>query len=167
MSTNKKAIGLLLFSGIVIIVSSRRLGIFDIGGWMFNRDKEKSKRTGSTGDFIIAGKTQKFLGGEWRSIKSTSVGEEAGEICEVELVNNTGDTVIFCWVDFEGKLCHYYPVNDGSIRDGSVSNRHDESTVTHHAFVCIKQSADPYPKTVGDIPEEVGAVRLWAMSRNL
>lgn len=77
-------------------------------------------------------------------------GDERDTGCEMEVVNNSNEVVLFCWVDFEGILHHFYPINDGSIRDGSVTNRHVECAHTRHAFLCIRQSPN-LPKRIGDV----------------
>ena len=58
--------------------------------------------------------------------------------CELVVVNQSESDIIVCWVDQAGKLYHFRPVNNGSIRDGSVSNVLRENTVTGHAFVGFK-----------------------------
>ena len=58
--------------------------------------------------------------------------------CQVKIVNKSETDIIFCWVDPSGKLHHFSPINNGSIRDRSVSNVHNENTVAGHAFVAFK-----------------------------
>ena len=55
--------------------------------------------------------------------------------CQVELINHFGTAVVFCWVASDGSLHHYYSVDGGSIKDGSVRVEHLEYTHIHHSFV--------------------------------
>ena len=57
--------------------------------------------------------------------------------CQVRFRNEYSGSFLVCWCDETGKLHHYYPVNDGSIQDGSVTNVHTEFTRIGHAFVVI------------------------------
>lgn len=49
---------------------------------------------------------------------------------------------------------HYTPINDGSIKDGSVLDHHIEETQVDHAFVCIKQSKK-LPTNLNEVSDEV------------
>ena len=60
-----------------------------------------------------------------------------------------------CWIDHTGKLVHYVPVSDGSIKDGSVSNKHVEFAHTYHAFICIRQTKD-MASFLSDVTDKVG-----------
>lgn len=55
--------------------------------------------------------------------------------CKLKVINNSEADLIFCWVHFSGKLYNFYPINNGSIADGSVKNVHIECTTVGHAFV--------------------------------
>lgn len=68
-----------------------------------------------------------------------TVNEEAEAKIELEIINDLDETILVCWVDWNGNLKHYYPVNDGSINDGSVSNKHIEFGYKNHSFICIRQ----------------------------
>ncbi len=72
----------------------------------------------------------------WRTIGSV---EDSTEDCELEIINDSHEPVILCWIDRDLLLHHHYVVNDKSIKDGSVSNRHTEYTKTGHAFVCFRR----------------------------
>lgn len=58
--------------------------------------------------------------------------------CKLKVINNSEADVVFCWVDFSGKLYHFSPINNGSISDGSVKNIHIENTTSGHSFVGFK-----------------------------
>ena len=73
---------------------------------------------------------------EWRYVYS----DPAGEGSELEVVNELREACLVCWVDEEGGLHGFHPVDNGSITDGSVSNRHLESTFAGHCFVGIRRS---------------------------
>lgn len=73
---------------------------------------------------------------EWRYIFS----EPSREPCELEVVNELSEECVFCWVDEQGGLHGFHPIDNGSIRDGSVSNRHSESTFAGHCFIGIRRS---------------------------
>ena len=73
--------------------------------------------------------------------------------CEFQIVNNFDETVLICWVEPNGSLRNYYPINDGSIKDGSVTNKRLEFTFVGHTFVMIRVS-EPLPKAVKDIKKE-------------
>lgn len=78
----------------------------------------------------------------WRRLVSVDApGETAGaEECTLTVVNDLSEPVTLCWVDFDGRLRNFYVVNDRSIADGSVRNRHDEYTCTGHCFVCFRHA---------------------------
>ena len=73
---------------------------------------------------------------DWRYVFS----DIAREISELEIVNELREDCIVCWVDEEGGLHGFHPVDYGSIYDGSVSNRHLESTFAGHCFVGLRRS---------------------------
>lgn len=66
--------------------------------------------------------------------------DEEETACEVEVINNSGESLVFCWVGQEGKLHHFYSIHAaGAIMDGSVSNTHVEHTHTGHSFICLRR----------------------------
>ena len=134
MATKDRVLGLLLFSGTISLALGRHLNIRL--GWLFNRRDEKNQH--KTGEFIVHGKSRHFTNGDWKDFVSTEEGEQREEECEIEVVNNLKESLIFCWVDYAGKLHHFHQINDNSIKDGSVSNRHVEFASTHHAFLCLR-----------------------------
>lgn len=72
----------------------------------------------------------------------------------LRVVNNSGSPIILCWITPEGLLRGNYRVNDGSIRDGSVSSSHVELTQLGHAFVAfrpIELSASARPDRIADL----------------
>lgn len=73
---------------------------------------------------------------------SSEMEQEDDSACEIEVINTSGETLIFCWVNESGKLHHYYPINSaGSIQDRSVAHAHVEYTHVGHSFVCMRSSA--------------------------
>ena len=93
---------------------------------------------------------------DWELVVSTF---DSSETCQVVIINNLGRPFIFCWVDGTGKLYHYYPIQDNSIRDGSVSNSHTEYAYVHHTFVGMLQPLDDsQPTTLSEIDDQVRRV---------
>ena len=127
---------------------------------MRSRDREEPVEESVPGRLVLPN-ARSFFGVGWRSHIKFSSGDddEVTEAeCEMEIVNNFDETVLVCWIDPMGTLRNYYPVNDGSIKDGNVSNKHCEFTFRNHSFVVIRQS-NPLPKKVKDIKKENF---LWA-----
>ena len=146
MATKDRVLGLLLFSGTVSLALGRHLNIRL--GWLFNRRDEKNQQH-KTGEFVINGKSRHFTNGDWKEFVSTEEGEQRDEECEIEVVNNLKESLLFCWVDYAGKLHHFHQINDNSIKDGSVSNRHVEFASTHHAFLCLRTSPSSSSSSYG------------------
>ena len=111
----------------------------------------KRKDVLDDGDLIVKG-NDRWKTRFWRYLASSTVDNHE---CELVVVNKATETVLFCWVSHDGTLKHFYPISDGSIRDGSVSNTHREWTETNHVFVCIRHDTGPYPVHVSDIDPEV------------
>lgn len=85
----------------------------------------------------------------WRNLRS----QDSFEECEIEIINNSNKSLVFCWVSFEGDLTHYYPIDNGEIKDGSASNSHIEYTRVNHCFVCYSRIEEtPFPRYLQDIP---------------
>ena len=73
-------------------------------------------------------------------MESQSVDDDEETACEVEVTNNSGESLVFCWVGQDGKLHHFYSIHAaGAIKDGSVSNKHVEHTHTGHSFICLRR----------------------------
>lgn len=130
MSNSGKGLGLIIFGSVVIFSVSNHHNLF-FGAW--NRLRGSLQREDSRGELILQG-SEECTRGLWRTIYSEDV-EFSESKCEIEIENDVGTTVIFCWIGNDGKLYHHYPINDGSIKDGSVSNCHVEITKPLHAFV--------------------------------
>lgn len=81
--------------------------------------------------------------------------EDEATACEIEVHNKSGEALLLCWVNADGKLHHFYPVHSaGAIQDGSVPSSHVEYTHVGHAFVCLRQhegAASAGPKKMEDI----------------
>lgn len=143
-------IGTILFASVTLLTLSSSNSIFSSHilkpfSSMFNLRRRKISSQ-NAGDLIVHG-TSRWESNFWKFLSSSS---SDNHDCDVEVVNNSNEVVIFCWVDFDGALHHFSPINDRSIRDGSVSNRHVESTATNHVFVCMK-STSSLPRHVSDI----------------
>jgi len=149
-------IGAVLFASVTLLtLSSTTSSIFSTSHLlkpfsnMFNLRRRKISSQ-NAGDLIIHG-TSRWESSFWKFLSSSST---ENHDCELEVVNNSNEVVIFCWVYFDGALHHFCPINDKSIRDGSVSNQHLESTSTNHVFVCIKSTPN-LPRHVSDIDSQV------------
>lgn len=145
-----RAFGFLLFSGVIVLTVSKQTGVFSRLNWISSIYKPKD-RNGPNGDFVI-GKNGK--NSRWKEFVSSRDAEEAELRCEVEVQNETGEMLVFCWIMPSGKLRNFTPIHDGSIKDNSISNRHVESTFIYHAFVCMKKSRRS-PKTLEEVSDEV------------
>ena len=68
-------------------------------------------------------------------------------------VNETqNETLILCWVNGQGRLCHYIPIHAaGSIRDGSVDNTNKHFTQSGHCFV-VYSRIEITPQYLSDVP---------------
>lgn len=137
---------LLIFSSVVCLALASNRGSLLRG--MIDSFSRKNKRF-RTGDFYDGTSSggRRLRSQSYKSI--VSLAGEGGE-CEIEVVNNADEIYLFCWVGFDGKLCHYYPVQDNSIKDGSVRNAHREFTRENHAFVCIKRTQN-LPAYITDV----------------
>lgn len=160
---SERTLGLLLFGGVVGLTVSRNTGIFSRLNWVGGVFSQKD-RNGATGDFVIRRSNSKFQDGNWKEFVSSPVSEESELKCEIEVKNEMGEVLIFCWIMPSGKLCNFFPIQDGSIKDGSVPKGHVECTYTHHAFVCMKRSKRN-PKSLSDVSEEVSTSEIPKSSK--
>lgn len=152
LGRNQSRIGFILF-GFVAILS---LSTSNINMWKRPLGKTVSKapkkinREDPVGKLITRDSAQ-FRDGSWKQCKShdDSFGHDDPR-CDIEFINDLDEVVILCWVSPTGDLFHHYPINDCSIRDGSVSNSHTEFTQVGHAFVCFKRTAK-LPSHIRDI----------------
>lgn len=104
------------------------------------------------GTLVTRSLTNKCTTREWESVISTF---DSTQECQVVIINNLGRRFTLCWVDSTGKLYHFYPIQDNSIRDGSVSNSHTEYAHANHAFVGFLQSAiGCLPTTLSSIADQ-------------
>ena len=102
-----------------------------------------NNKKGKEHDIILADKNNDdYVSKTWMNIYSNEKGDLVNDgdddDVELEVINDLNETILLCWVDSTGKLHHYHPISDGSIKDGSVSNRHVEYTNTNDAFVFIR-----------------------------
>jgi hypothetical protein len=147
MSVNVK-FGLFLFTLSVTICIAQKLPMLQ-----YSRNPLLRKRKSL--EIYLIDNGSSFLRSRevWRAFKSKN-GPNLNVKCELEIRNVCGEVVLLCWIDENGKLYHFRPINDDSIKDGSVSNIHVEFTCTHHAFIIIKRSVN-LPKYMTEIPAEV------------
>jgi len=153
----KRNVGIFLFTSSILsfTVASRFLlrshQVLTVTSKLQEQKKKHSPNTGSSGVLIANDVTcDLFLSGMWKylvskedetdkvEVEDKDTSEEATKV-ELEFVNKLQETILVCFVDCSGKLFHYYPINDKSINDGSVSNRHLEFGYKGHSFVCIRQ----------------------------
>jgi hypothetical protein len=149
----EKAIGLIFFSGLIVLHSISLLRHRKTTSKSLLLD-DNNNNNGNPGNLIIHG-TNEFEKQSWRSFYSSNSALESGESIECQLIvtNDFGEEVLFCWISDDGELRHYCPINDGSIQDGSVHNTHTEYTFVGHSFVCIKQS-EILPKNMHEINDD-------------
>lgn len=144
---SERLLGLLLVALSVEIASANSLRSF-LGHLLF---KHKRNRSTNPSEEVVSsaatGGILKIAEESWRELYSDS---DSTEKCHIKVENLFTETILFCWIDEEGKLHHYYPINDGSIKDGSVSNKHVEFSCVGHGFVGLR-ICDELPKTVADI----------------
>ena len=144
-----KAIGFLLFSGMIVLTVSRQSGIFRRFNSIRNIYAQKEVE-GPNGDFVLRKARRNRL---WRDFVSEN-GGECDSRCEIEVKNETGEILLFCWIMPSGKLRNFTVIHDGSIKDNSCSNCHVEEAHINHAFVCIRKSKRS-PKTLTEVSDEV------------
>eukprot|EP01041_Mallomonas_annulata_P011304 gene11304-23658_t len=151
-----KLFGILLFSGSIAFVYGSKSFPFFMGHkrrlpW---GRKDKNLRNGQlpSGELIISGSSC-ASDDQWKDLRSKE--EPSAHECELDVYNFLDGMIIMCWVDEDGGLHNFYPINDNSIRDNSVSNKHTESTQTNHYFIWIKFTASTKKfKHISDIPPE-------------
>lgn len=126
----------------------------DIGDFIFNgiRKKSRSLLSWSFSSHSLDFSSNATKSESWREKQSLPNARKdlKDTDCEIHLINDSDEIVVLCWVDDKGKLRHGRPVNDKSIKDGSVSNKHREYTQIYDSFVCIRQT-EKLPKTLADV----------------
>mmetsp|Transcript_28687 Transcript_28687/g.48174 ORF Transcript_28687/g.48174 Transcript_28687/m.48174 type:complete len:544 (-) Transcript_28687:1119-2750(-) len=171
MSNRQIRLGAVLFSTIVLISLANILNPFSSmlrSGGKYSRSTSKSKSKDpqrEEGDLIVHGSAAFDLG-TWKLKSSSEETEKGSDVelessgnraspkkCELFVVNNGNEKLLFCWVDATGRLRHYRPINDGSIKDKSVPNHHMEHSQTGDHFVCIR-NIDPLPMNMREIRED-------------
>lgn len=156
--------GLSLFAGCCVLMSAHRSS--PLSSWSFTRRLRGSQSISnpvakSIGKLIFD--RSQLSRQSWRQLTSTDPPavsdstkkdgsaksgtfspppEKEYEECTLTVVNDLNEAVVFCWVDFDGKLRNFYTINDRSIQDGSVHNRHDEYTSPGHCFVCFRANTN-------------------------
>lgn len=144
----------MLFSSAVVVTTANLYLPFN---QMFRSSKIPRLRAGFTGgseegELTVQGSGTYSLG-MWKLRTSTRTATVEDTSCELEIINDLDETIIFCWVTAKGELKHYIPVNDKSIRDNSVTNKHLEYTYANDLFVCIR-NVQPLPAFMKDITDE-------------
>lgn len=153
----KKSIGFFLFSGVIVLTHARLLNPFTL---MFGKSDRKLLTTTKKpriehSELIISGSTE-FFTHNWKKRKSTS-SENDNSIekeCELEIINDLDNPILLCWIGEDGKLHHFHPIFDNSIKDNSVCNNHLEYTEVGHAFICLKQTKT-LPKYMRDVHDDM------------
>jgi len=138
MPLSDKLFGAFIFSGVIVI--SVRANFF----WLHKRKlmaneygKSSSNSEVECGTVLMSQENIKKI----HSLVSESHDMQNDQnFCELKIVNELEEIVIICWVDESGNLHHFYPINDRSIKDGSVENCHTEFTQTGHAFLILKSN---------------------------
>ena len=138
----KKHLGLIIFSTLSLssMILTKAISINNrynsLQSPNINIDKKNKKH-----EIVLADKnSDDYINKKWINIVSDVKGDiEENQDIELEVINELDETIICCYVDPDGKLHHYYPISDGSIKDGSVSSRHIEFTCAKDSFVFIKQ----------------------------
>lgn len=156
------SVGLSLFVSCVILMNAHRTAT-PLSFTRRVRGGAVSRSSISAAPAVVHGTL--FAGPErlkldaWRRLVSVDPpSETAGaQECTLTVVNDLSEPVTLCWVDFDGRLRNFYVVNDRSIADGSVRNRHDEYTCTGHCFVCFRTAGgadDVRPKHLRELRAE-------------
>jgi hypothetical protein len=159
LMSSDRAFGLLLFSGVIVLTVSKQSGIFSKLSWI-RSVYTQNEREGPNGDFIVRNNKRS---NSWKSFYSSSDAEESDMKCEIEVKNDTGDMLVFCWITPSGKLRNFSPIHDGSIQDNSVPNSHLEYAHIYHAFLCMKKSKRN-PQTLPEVADEVLISKVFFMS---
>jgi hypothetical protein len=159
LMSSDRAFGLLLFSGAIVLTVSKQTGIFSKLSWI-RSVYTQNEREGPNGDFIVR---KSKRSNSWKSFYSSSDAEESDMRCEIEVKNDTGDMLVFCWITPSGKLRNFSPIHDGSIQDNSVPNSHLEYAHIYHAFLCMKKSKRN-PQTLPEVADEVLFSKVFLMS---
>jgi hypothetical protein len=150
----EKIFGFILFSGFVVLTCNaswmRRTPLLRILRTPQLTNRAAVETDPSFGNLITT-QSESFRNNKWRNHVSRI--SEPDTECELEIVNDLDEQIILCWVDETGKLYNYYPVNDRSIKDNSVSNVHVEYTHRGHCFVGMKKCNDA-PKSLKEVPDD-------------
>ena len=154
-NVNFKLLGVLLFWGSVVIsidpfrllVQGKRRRFMDL--FKFKIFPTGNKRC-KYGNLHLPHKLNDRAD-TWRNLRSDNSDLSN---CELVVKNNLNEIIVICWIDENGVLHHFYPINDNSIRDGSVNPIHVEFTKSQHAFVFIRQRTIIYKK-ISDINDKV------------
>jgi len=155
----EKTFGILLFTGTIIFSSG--------SSWIKRLSRFVSMAGARTKSLF--GFSKSTLSGEliypdvimtWHLVKSKNyaVGSQSSFACELEVINDSDGEITLCWIGFDGSLQNFRPINDGSIKDGSVANSHLEFTECGHAFACLK-STRAKPKFIENVNSEVILVK--------
>lgn len=141
-------LGVVLFASIALLVAGKSYSplFVDMKRTFLRRRRSVQDDAGE----LISSPTRDDR--SWRSKYSQDV-EGMGQ-CVLEIINELNEVLIVCWIDFDGNLKNYYNINDRSIRDGSVQNRHMEYTYPHHSFICLRKSKGTRPRHLRDVKHE-------------
>jgi hypothetical protein len=142
MIAREQALRLFLYSSIVILAQSRSYFLRTSGSFL----RKRLNAFESTGELLTSSVA--------RTCRSKCSSDQGSEECEFEVENNTDEPLLLCWISSEGKLLGFRKINDRSIKDNSVSNKHIEYTFTDHSFICMKHCEKP-PGRLCDVPEDI------------
>jgi hypothetical protein len=147
-----KRLGFLLFSSVVAVTVANLYSPFrfKFGGKSLRDTPSNNVKSGKGS--LIRRSSIDFSSGFWRLLSSTRLAGRIEEGCELHIVNNLQEPCILCWVAPNGKLMHFRPLNDCSIKDNSVSNEYVEYTYTNDHFICFR-NIDSMPEYMKDVPE--------------
>lgn len=156
--------GLILFCTITLssLIVTRGMGNWKKSSLVISTSS--SNKGSKDHEIILADSNSiEFRSKEWMTIFSDDRDDkdDKDDSVELEVINDVNETILLCWVDSVGKLYHYYPISDGSINDGSVSNHHVEFTNAHDAFVFIRP---PKPEVKLILPEMLSSPIQYKVS---
>ncbi|RYH21283.1 hypothetical protein EON65_21035 [archaeon] len=137
MLGKEQVFGLILFSASIVLTQAR-VNLRQLPG--FNLRKRDAAAQADTREEIGELILPHAFGQRWKR-KHSQEAESAD--CELEVENCLNEPILLCWVSPLGELFGFRRINDCSIKDKSVSNKHIEYTYLSHSFVCIKYHDKP------------------------
>lgn len=72
--------------------------------WKSKVFKQKDhKQNESSGDFVIKGNTRSYREQKWKNLVSLEEDDEEERECQLEIKNDLGEPLLFCWITPRGK----------------------------------------------------------------